>query len=218
MENRKNIKLIGKNVFESTGFHITRTLFITTQVYRVISTIRKNLVNIIIPAGIYLFKVNSRNTTARCEICSKLTIKTRERWQWHRSGVLIVNFEQVFTGWVGNRQVLFTLSRKIWCACFVRFLPKVFNGQKLEHFSIWLKTSKFAVIIGQEHVSGLGWLSLQWTCRNRCGEESREIIYIFKPLSANPTKWSNTLKQFVGKSRQIIWACLTILCGWRLKV
>ena len=95
MENRKNIKLIGKNVFESTGFHITRTLFITTQVYRVISTIRKNLVNIIIPAGIYLFKVNSRNTTARCEICSKLTIKTRERWQWHRSGVLIVNFEHI---------------------------------------------------------------------------------------------------------------------------
>ena len=26
------------------------------------------------------------------------------------------------------------------------------------------------------------------------------------PLSANPTKWSNTLKQFVGKSRQIVWS------------
>ena len=24
------------------------------------------------------------------------------------------------------------------------------------------------------------------------------------PLSANPTKWSNTLKQFVGKSRRIV--------------
>ena len=32
-----------------------------------------------IPAGIYLFKVNNRNTRARCEICSKLTIKTPER-------------------------------------------------------------------------------------------------------------------------------------------
>ena len=29
------------------------------------------------PAGIYMFKVNNKNTTARCEICSKLTIKTR---------------------------------------------------------------------------------------------------------------------------------------------
>ena len=27
------------------------------------------------PAGNYLFKVNNRNTIARCEICSKLTIK-----------------------------------------------------------------------------------------------------------------------------------------------
>ena len=29
-------------------------------------------------------------------------------------------------------------------------------------------------------------------------------------LSANTTKWSNTLKQFVGDSRGIVWVCLTI--------
>ena len=45
----------------------------------------------IFQAGIYLLKVN-RNTRARCEICSKLTIKTPERRHWRRSGVLIVNF------------------------------------------------------------------------------------------------------------------------------
>ena len=28
---------------------------------------------------------------------------------------------------------------------------------------------------------------------------------MFKPLSANPTKWSNTLKQFVGKSRLLVY-------------
>ena len=28
------------------------------------------------PAGIYMFKVNNRNTRTRCEMCSKLTIKT----------------------------------------------------------------------------------------------------------------------------------------------
>ena len=32
-----------------------------------------------IPANIYLFKVNIRNTKKRCEIYSKLTIKTPER-------------------------------------------------------------------------------------------------------------------------------------------
>ena len=31
------------------------------------------------PAGIYLLKVNNRNTRTRCEICSKVTIKTPER-------------------------------------------------------------------------------------------------------------------------------------------
>ena len=47
----------------------------------------------VFPAGIYLLTVNNRNTRTRFEICSKLTIKTR-------SGVFIVNFEQVNTGWV----------------------------------------------------------------------------------------------------------------------
>ena len=47
------------------------------------------------PAGIYLLKVNNRNTRARCEICSKLTIKTPERRYWRRSGVFIVNFEHI---------------------------------------------------------------------------------------------------------------------------
>ena len=43
------------------------------------------------PVGIYLFKFNNRNTRARCEICSKLTIKTLVRRQWRRSGVFTVN-------------------------------------------------------------------------------------------------------------------------------
>ena len=36
------------------------------------------------PAGIYLLKVNNRNTITKCEICSKLTIKTPERRQMRR--------------------------------------------------------------------------------------------------------------------------------------
>ena len=40
---------------------------------------RKRLKNTSIPGGIYLLKVSNRNTTTRCEICSKLTIKTPER-------------------------------------------------------------------------------------------------------------------------------------------
>ena len=43
------------------------------------------------PGGIYLLKVNNRNIRTRCEICSKLAIKTPERRQWRRSGVFIAN-------------------------------------------------------------------------------------------------------------------------------
>ena len=49
------------------------------------------------PTNICLFKVNNRNSRKRCEICSKLTMKTPERhWRhWRCSGVFIVNFEHI---------------------------------------------------------------------------------------------------------------------------
>ena len=37
-------------------------------------------------AGIYLLKVNNRNTRTRCEICSKLTVKLNK---------VIVSFEHI---------------------------------------------------------------------------------------------------------------------------
>ena len=47
------------------------------------------------PFDIYLLKVNNRNNRTRCEIYSKLTIKTPERHYWRRSGVFNVNFEHI---------------------------------------------------------------------------------------------------------------------------
>ena len=46
-------------------------------------------------AGIYLLKVNNRNTKTRCEMCSKLTTKALERRHWRRSGVFNVNFKHI---------------------------------------------------------------------------------------------------------------------------
>ena len=40
------------------------------------------------PAGNYIFKVNNRNTRARCEICSELAIKPMAS-----SGVFNINFQ-----------------------------------------------------------------------------------------------------------------------------
>ena len=47
------------------------------------------------PASNYIIKVKNRNTKTRCEICSKLTIKTPERRQWRHFAVFIVNFEHI---------------------------------------------------------------------------------------------------------------------------
>ena len=47
------------------------------------------------PVGMYLLKVNNRNTRTRCEICSKITTNTSERRHWCLSGVLLVNFEHI---------------------------------------------------------------------------------------------------------------------------
>ena len=47
-------------------------------------------------------------------------------------------------------------------------------------------------------------------------KETSDMKWV-NPLSTNPTKWSNTLKKFVGKSWRIAWVCLIILWGWRLK-
>ena len=46
-------------------------------------------------AGIYLLKVNNRNTRTRCEICLKLTINVPELRHWRHSGIIIVNFEHI---------------------------------------------------------------------------------------------------------------------------
>ena len=46
-------------------------------------------------AGIYLLKVNNRNTKTKPAICSRLTIKALERCHWRRSGVFNVNFKHI---------------------------------------------------------------------------------------------------------------------------
>ena len=51
--------------------------------------------NIPYPAFIYLIKVHNRNTKRRYQICSKLTVKTPEQSNRHRSSDFIVNFEHI---------------------------------------------------------------------------------------------------------------------------
>ena len=61
------------------------------------------------PAGNYMLKVSNRNTTTRCDIYSKLTVKIPERRQWRHSGIFIVNFEHI--SHLALVLLLLTLSR-----------------------------------------------------------------------------------------------------------
>ena len=68
----------------------------------------------LLATGIYLLKVNCRNTGTKCEICSQLTIKTSERRLslmlpldiFHTLCISIVNFKHVIAGWVDTGMVL----------------------------------------------------------------------------------------------------------------
>ena len=74
---------------------------------------------LISPAGNYILKVNNRNTRKRCEICSKLTIKTPDAFIVNFEHIVhlvsivhrvsIVKSEQVSSGWEAdsNNYVLF---------------------------------------------------------------------------------------------------------------
>ena len=60
-------------------------------------------------------------------------------------------------------------------------------------------------------------LHCQFALLNKLNDILWTTILIINPLSANPTKWSNTLKQLLDNSRRIVWVCLVILWGWRLR-
>ena len=45
------------------------------------------------PVGNCLLKINNKKTITKCEICSKLTIKTPEPRHWRLSGVFNINFD-----------------------------------------------------------------------------------------------------------------------------
>ena len=53
----------------------------------------ENEQNDIFQVGIYLPKINNKNTRTRCEICSKLTIKILERHQWRRKNTVPENLK-----------------------------------------------------------------------------------------------------------------------------
>ena len=70
-----------KNYQELRSF-IRFAVKLTRNTFRYFTRLFSKKWLLLYPAGIYLFNVSNRNTRKRCEICSKLTIKTPERRQF----------------------------------------------------------------------------------------------------------------------------------------
>ena len=73
---------------------------LSAQISWLVSTWRfvqvaREVLTLLFPAGIYMFKVSNSNTRTRCKICLKLPIKTPEQCQWRRSSVFTVNLEHM---------------------------------------------------------------------------------------------------------------------------
>ena len=137
-----------------------------------------------IPANIKLFKVNNKNVRKRCEICSKVTIKTPERRHWLCSGVFIVTFEHishlflVFLLLTLNNQMLVQMCSHLKGKSFVICFWKI-NMWKLLKVICWFirniilfffftlliqkfYTSTMAVIENMKRNIGLEWVDVVW--------------------------------------------------------
>ena len=97
--------------------------------------------------------------------------------------------------------------------------------------SLWIFTTKTAVNIQEKRAylrinfhsdleslnNNLLWILLYDFQHEATLNKGTLLFLCLSSLSANPTKWSTILKQFVSSSRRIVWVCLTILWGWRVK-
>ena len=102
----------GNSEFSWKGRTVLAASLNTHKVY----TYSYSPTEILNPAGIYLLRVNNRNTRTRCEICPKLTIKTQEQHQWTYftpySSVSIVNFEHVIATWEAMSAICSKLTKR----------------------------------------------------------------------------------------------------------
>ena len=83
------LKIVGNKIMDNTGKpSFENKLLLTSKVPEVLITYFIDLGKLngcieegaaCLPAGNYMFKVNNRNNRTKCEICSKLTIKTPQR-------------------------------------------------------------------------------------------------------------------------------------------
>ena len=98
---------------------------------------------------------------------------------------------------------------------FAKFLRTPFYRTSLDD-CFWIRNSRLEnTILGVMYAVGfdLQYVFSKYKCQGLCWSNANIVLCI----SVSPTKGSNTLTQFVSSCRRILWVCLIILWGWRIK-
>ena len=91
LPSRNEILTIAVKKHAELNFELLKSFPILLDFFTFFSNISSEVNSV----GIYLLKINNRNTRTMCDKCSKLIIKTPEPRQWPLSGVFIVNFKHI---------------------------------------------------------------------------------------------------------------------------
>ena len=131
-------------------------------------------------------------------ICTLLTLFQRAIFRKFEKKTLLANLGTFYHLISVNVAQTFKLQRYATILSITQFLH-IWHTSKRHFLNIWQFPPEDAVIAKNQmrYCAEVWWFSIN-------------------TLGANPTKWSNTLKQIAGNSRRIVWVCYTIWC-WHLK-
>ena len=98
--------------------------------------------------------------------------------------------------------------RYVWGKPSIFYFSKLLQSSKVKVISLfeWRSFEKVELCI----IRCMNTICVNFKCLKERGNNAAS----FKPLSINPTRWSNTLTKFTSNSWQIVWVCLAILWGW----
>ena len=146
-----------------------------------------------------MFVVNNRNARKKCEICSKLTIKTTERRQWRRPGVFIVNFEHISHFFLAL--LLLTLKKYMLAGIFSSvFLRQKYHTNLLDYIYC-VKYKPLLLVFIYVHVSCLLLCLIMKTERITTYIKLHKVTLSWTLINQFESSWSGAL---FGRLNEVI--------------
>ena len=144
--------------------------------------------------------------------CGDLIIGKLKGYDWWFGKIIKKKTKQKSQG-LGSCWVRWYGDNKL-SEVWLRLLRSKLETKNLKSLKEWMFSLVLCFLSRDDrvilHVNLLSGNPTKWS--NTFKQFVRVILHV-NLLSGNPTKWSNTFKQFVGNSQWIVWVCLTMCCG-----